>query len=90
MLQITIFKTLNKKHKTFLFRPSRFTPEDCPILQDVLNDSSVFKLGNGVTDDLKRMKFEGYISSSKNFSAVEFGPLYESLGETFPELRKCK
>ena len=69
--------------KTFLFRPSRFSPEDCSILREVLNDPRIYKLGNGVTDDLERLMKEGYISSRANFSAVEFRPLYKSLGENF-------
>ena len=69
--------------KTFLFRPSRFSPDDCIILREVLNDPRIYKLGNGVTDDLERLKQEGYISSRVNFSAVEFQPLYKSLGEKF-------
>ena len=69
--------------KTFLFRPSRFSPNDCIILREVLNNPIIYKLGNGVTDDLHRLKHEGYISSRANFSAVEFQPLYKSLGEKF-------
>ena len=71
--------------KTFLFRPSRFSPNDCIILREVLNNPIIYKLGNGVTDDLERLKQEGYISSRNNFSAVEFRPLYKSLGENFDQ-----
>ena len=75
--------------KTFLFRPCRFSPEDCSVLREVLNDPRIYKLGNEVTDDLERLKKEGYITSRANFSAVEFRPLYKSLGENFG-LKKSK